>query len=159
MWQKKSKDFNIIYNTVHSDRHWFLLAEISILLFSAWLLPPLQPWPFPSQFWKTFFNSIKCISRLKCLTINSQPDRESDQTCSNKYDLTVDTFNSFSGSFPLFSKAYCMLATGICLSMSDYADRFRLGGIVAWSIPWLGSTWGRQVSGGPTGPMWAEVHH
>lgn len=25
-------------------------------------------------------NSIKCVSQLKVLTINSQPDRESDQT-------------------------------------------------------------------------------
>ena len=54
------------------------------------------------------FNSIKCISQLKGLTINSQSDRERDQTCSNKYDLTRDTFNSFSGWFPLFSKARCM---------------------------------------------------
>lgn len=145
--------------TADADCYWFVSVEISVFLyFDVTFFPGYNHGLFPVNSGK-LFNSIKCISQLKGLTINSQPDRESDQTCSNKYDLTGDTFNSFSGRFPLFSKAHCMLASGSCLSMSDYAGRFRLGGIVAWSIAWLGSTWGRQVSGGPTGPMWVEVHH
>lgn len=78
------------------------------------------------------FNSIKCNSQLKGSTINSQPDRESDQACRNKYDLSGDTFNSFPlEGFLCFSKPHCMLATGSCLSMSEHACGVRLGGIVA----------------------------
>lgn len=77
------------------------------------------------------FNSIKCISQLKGWTINSQPGRESDQTCWINMIVLVILFNSFSGRFLLFSKAHRVSASGSCLSMSDYADRFRLGGIVA----------------------------
>lgn len=66
------------------------------------------------------FNSIKCVSQLKGLTINSQPDRESDQTCSNKYDLTGDIFNSFSGSFSFVF--HCMLAACQCLTVPADSD-------------------------------------
>jgi len=41
------------------------------------------------------FNPIKRIFPPKGLTINSQPDRESEQNCVNEYDLTGNTFWSF----------------------------------------------------------------
>lgn len=94
------------------DSYRFVLAEISVF-------PWLQPWPFQVNPGK-LFNSIKCVSQLKGLTINSQPDRESDQTCSNKYDLTGDIFNSFSGSFSFVF--HCMLAACQCLTVPADSD-------------------------------------
>lgn len=101
-WQNENTYCDMIYNSIGGDWYWFLLAEISIpvIFLSVTFYHAYSNGLSPSQSCKNFSNSIKCISQLKGSTINSQANRESDQTCSNKNDLTGDTFNSVSGRFP-----------------------------------------------------------